>query len=137
MIPETMTPRDVAKLLPLLPQIEAWLKAVYREATVLAAAGKLPGYKMIEGRTYREWADPAAVLAALRKAGHKDADTMSPAKLLGLGAIEKLLPKTKREKFMERYTASRRGSPQLVPASDKRPAFKGDVLADFADDIDE
>ena len=85
--PETLTDRQVARLLPVLPEIEAWSRDV-REWALRQAVDEgreWPGFKLVEGRTRRTIVDQEAAIGAAVEAGF-DADDVAEVRLKGVTA---------------------------------------------------
>lgn len=129
--PATLSLEQIAAILPRLPDFEAWAKDVRQYAEQQALAGEyVPGYKLVEGRSVRQWRDEDAVAQSLLQMGFAPAD-FSSQKLLGIGAMEKLLGGAKSARpFMDAMTIKPEGKPALVPESDKRPALEQHSAAD-------
>jgi len=129
--PATLSLEQIAAILPRLPDFEAWAKDVRQYAEQQALAGEhVPGFKLVEGRSVRQWRDEQAVIDALTEQGFSTDDYTS-RKLIGLGAMEKLLGGKKAAKpFLDAMTVKPEGKPALVPDSDKRPALEQHSAAD-------
>lgn len=96
--PNDVTRAELAQLMRQVPIFEAWLKAVYAEAfRILQRGQKLPGFKLVHGRTSRSWGNERAVAKALLALGFKP-DEIAPRSLLGIPGIESLLRKAKKAK---------------------------------------
>ena len=118
--PQLLSVDEIAKLLPKMSLLATWAKSVEEYATsVLMSGGVLPGYKLVEGRSIRQW-----------KQEDDAADVLE--KLLGTGAFTtKLISPTQAEKALGRAKAGEivdlvikpRGKPSLAPDSDPRPSF--------------
>ena len=130
-VPSTLSLEQIAAILPRLPDFEAWAKDVRQYAEQQALAGEtVPGFKLVEGRSVRQWRDEQAVMRALAEQG-LDPDDYTSRKLIGLGAMETLLGGKKAAKpFMDQMTIKPEGKPALVPDFDKRPALEQHSAAD-------
>ena len=91
------------------------------------------GYKLVEGRSNRAWLDAKAVEEKLIGAKFPKDKILSEPKLLGIGAIEKVVGKSNFDGLLGSLVVKPRGKPTLVEESDKRPIFKGDLASDFND----
>ncbi len=91
---------------------------------------KVPGYKLVEGRSNRKYRDDIAVAGALRAKGWPD-EVLYEKKLLGLTAMEKLVGKKTIAELPEGLVVKPQGKPVLVPQSDKRDELNS-ALSDFA-----
>jgi len=60
---------EIAELLPRFDSFEAYLNDVRDFATRELLAGRpIAGYKLVEGRAIRKWANPATAIRGLREA---------------------------------------------------------------------
>lgn len=106
--------------------IEKWLKGVEEHIfSQIEHGGTFPGYKMVEGRSIRKWAEGAdAKLTELL------GDDAYDKKLINITNAEKLIGK---KAFAElAITEKPQGKPTLAPESDKRPP-----LPTITDDFEE
>ena len=83
-----------------------------------AKPGAIPGWKVVEGRSVRVWADNAAHVL-INKCGIDPYER----KLLGIGAVEKLLGKDQAKEVMPTITSKSAGKPTLAPEDDPREAI--------------
>lgn len=114
--------------------IKKWLEEV--KSTVLreAVAGKeFKGYKLVEGRSTRQWSDEAQAMKVLEENLYEPHE-FTNSKIKGLGDLEKLLKKANFEKLLGHLIVKPAGAPTLVSENDKRPTFgESQVKKDFAD----
>lgn len=117
-IPGLLTLEQIAALLPKLDRIINWAKNIQDFAYVQARdhGGKIPGYKLVAGRSNRRWTDEARVAEVLKQDGFNDDDIWTK-KLLGIGDAEKLVGKKHR---VFELAQKAEGKPTLVPESDPR-----------------
>jgi hypothetical protein len=99
--------------------IKAWLDAVQTHVFErLMEGGEFKGYKLVEGRSNRSWADETAATSLL-------VETLGDAawerKLLTPAKAEKVLGKKKT--ILESMIFKPAGKPTLAPEQDKRPAL--------------
>ena len=128
-----LAPHEVAEVLAMEPLISLWLKRVKDQAlTTLMDGGEVPGYKVVEGRSLRKWADEGEVVRELRAAGYGLED-YSETKLLSPAAMEKSIGKKKVAELLDSLIDRSPGAPTIAPASDKRPAY--DRLAEAKKDF--
>ena len=134
--PATLTLEQIAALLPKLDELKRWADDVQAYALANAIDGAhVPGYKLVEGRSVRQWRDEDAVIKALRRLKYVESDYLTK-KLIGIGAIEKLLGgKAKARPILDPLTVKPEGKPTLAPEADKRPALN--IAASAADDFTE
>ena len=121
-LPPLLTDEEVEALLPQLPDLVKWANEL--QAYALDAAvnhGKQwNGFKVVEGRSIRKFADEDAVASVAEACGYKD---IYQKKLINLGDLEKLMGKKKFQEVLGAYIVKPPGKPTLVPVSDKRPAL--------------
>ncbi len=134
---EKLTNKQLAAIIGRLGMLKAFIKSVEVEAMMLLSRdpSAVPGFKLVEGRSRRQWRDKQKIIAILTKAGFK-IDEFAPRELGGLGDISKLLPKAKREPFINANTTKPHGRPTLAPETDSRPRIGGNALLDFADELE-
>ena len=106
-----------------LPQLKAWAADVEAYALSLAVnQGKTwSGFKLVEGRSIRKYADEAAVAETAEAAGVTD---IYERKLKTITALEKQLGKQRFAELLGDLVVKPAGKPALVPESDKRPALE-------------
>lgn len=114
--------------------IEEFVNAISAHVLSEALDGRQwPGFKLVEGRSNRAWLDASKVEEVLKKAKYDESKFMSEPKLLGIGAIEKLVGKTKFDSVVGEFVIKPQGKPTLVEESDKRPPFKKGDASDFGE----
>lgn len=130
----TISDEQVLALYEKAPLISAWIKAAGEYLLNEALAGKqLPGYKVVEGRSSRRWANPLEVERRLRAYGLDGSDILT-SKLKGLGDIGNLMSKDRFKELLGDLVERPQGKPTLAPLSDKRKPFADSALdADFGD----
>lgn len=98
--------------------IEAWLSSVEQLVTArIADGGTFPGFKIVEGRSLRQWRDDDLVTITLERMLGQNAYTK---KLLSPAQAEKVLGKAKKT-ALEPLIIKPRGKPALARESDPRP----------------
>ena len=131
----TMAPWMIADVLKAESMITGWLKAVKdRALTQMLNGEQIPGYKVVEGRGSREWADPAEVEYLLYGADYDKEQYMTEPELLSPAAMEKSIGKKKVAELVGTLIVSKPGSPTIAPESDKRKPF--DRLAEAKKDFE-
>ncbi len=94
-----------------------------------------PGYKLIEGRSYRRYEDEAQAAEVLMAAGFGE-DKIYAKKLLGITAMERLVGREQFNGLLGPYIKKPPpGKPKLVSVDDKRPAIKSTAEIDFKEEI--
>lgn len=131
--PALLTDDEIADILAKAESLIAWADDVQEYALDQAAnhGKKWPGWKLVEGRSNRKYADEDRVADWLRGKGIKDA-IMYERKMLGLTAMEKAIGKSLFAKLPEGLIIKPQGKPTLVPASDKRPEINSLAAAQEA-----
>ena len=130
--PETLTLEELSDILAQAEELQYWVSDVLHYALQQALAGEeIPGWKVVEGRSVRKWADEEAVKEILRGAGYTDADILR-LDLKGITAIEKLLGRKQFAELLSDYVIKPPGKPTLVPETDSRPALNS-AAADFSE----
>ena len=114
--------------------IEEFVNAISAHVLKEALDGRAwPGFKLVEGRSNRAWLDAGKVEQVLTNAKYDKDKFMSEPKLLGIGAVEKLVGKTKFDSVVGEFVIKPQGKPTLVEQSDKRPPFKKGDASDFGE----
>jgi len=127
---------DLADLLPRLEHIQNWVNKVKEYAMIEALSGKkIPGYKLVEGRSNRKWgADENEVAAFLTESckikAYKES-LITPTQ-----AEKELGKKVATQLGLNKYITKPPGKPTLVPASDTRPEIGASVEEEFKEFIE-
>lgn len=121
-LPPMLTDEEVEALLPQLPEMVKWAQELLAYATEAAVnhGKQWDGFKVVEGRSVRKYADEEAVAEAAMANGYKDIYRKS---LINLTEMERLMGKKKFQEVLGAYIIKPPGKPTLVPATDKRPAL--------------
>ena len=99
--------------------IVSWLDAIEKLITERLQSGEgFDGYKLVAGRSVRQWCDDDKAEAALSELLGEDAYTR---KMLSPAQAEKALGKAKAKDIADLIVKGE-GKPTLAPESDKRPA---------------
>jgi hypothetical protein len=132
--PELLTDEEIGEVLKQADELKAWVSDVFDYALVQARdhGKKFKGWKLVEGRSVRKYADEEAVAKTLLEAGYKE-EQIYEKKLWGITAMEKLLGKTKFGELLKGLVVKPAGKPTLVPETDKRPEINSitAAVADF------
>ena len=119
--PDLLELSDLAEILEQAEDIKKWIADIERYTLAMALKGEeIPGFKIVEGRSNRKIVDMEKAAEALAAEGYTD--IYKPKDLLALGALEKLVGKSKLAEAIGDYIIKPEGKPALVPNSDKRPA---------------
>jgi hypothetical protein len=118
----TLTDEQMAQALAAKPLIEAWLSAVESEVKSRLSAGLgFAGYKLVEGRSNRQWSDERGAAARLVDLLGND-KAYTPPKLISPSQAEKALGKKRSGDIADLITKPA-GAPTLAPETDPRPAI--------------
>ena len=122
--PHQMTPEMLGQILTIAPSFIAWFSDVekYAKAAMIREDLKIPGFKVVKGRSDRIITDKAAVAEILKTSGFSEDDYLSPRKLLGITALEKNVGKKVFDHIAGDYVIKPEGALTVVPESDKREA---------------
>lgn len=123
--PPTLSNEEIAQILIRAPDLLKWAKQVEDWAldAALNHGAVFPGFKLVEGKSNRKYADPAAIAAALLADGCAEEEIYKPKELLGLTAMEKKIGRKRLNQLAGQYIIKPPGAPTLVPESDKRPTY--------------
>lgn len=130
--PPLLTDEEIGEILKKAEELEKWAADVAAYALDQALAGKhFDGWKLVEGRSVRKYADDIKVAETLKAAGFDEA-MLYERKLYGITAMEKIVGKKKLTETLGELIVKPAGRPTLVPESDKREAIET-AAADFAE----
>ena len=135
--PALLTTEEIGEVLRRAEAIKKWAADIADYALQQALAGEhYDGWKVVEGRSNRKYADEVKVADRLKQEGFDEA-MLYERKLLGLTAMEKLVGKKKLTETLGELIIKPAGKPVLVPESDKRDAISTaeQAKADFDDDL--
>lgn len=124
---------EAGEILSKAGDIEAWLKDLRELVTKALTSGEpVAGWKMVEGRSNRKFADEDKVVEAMKAAGYNEA-LLFERKLITLTKMEKDFGKKAVGEILKDLIVKPKGAPTLAPESDKRPEyqFEEQVLAAF------
>lgn len=137
---EALSDEQIANILEIAPYFVSWFKDVQVYAYNRVASGnKIPGYKMVEGRSNRIITDDKKVKEILLSVGLDESQIMKPQEMLGISKLEALVGKKLFAELCKDYLIKPMGKLTLVPESDKRPETSNLAIAqsDFAEKIEE
>lgn len=118
---ETLTLDDLAEILTNEKLIQNWLKDITEYALELGLSGtKIPGFKVVEGRSNRRITDGDGLATVLIRDGFKEEDVYRPKEINTITTLEKLVGKKDFEILSEGYIEKPEGKPTLVKDSDRR-----------------
>lgn len=121
--PPLLSDEEIGEVLRRADELQHWVKDVGDYAFEQALAGKqYNGWKLVEGRSVRKYADDLKVAEALKAAGYDEA-MLYERKLYGISAMEKIVGKKRLTETLGDLIIKPAGQPVLVPESDKREAI--------------
>jgi hypothetical protein len=119
---DALTDEHLAKVMLHKKLIEGWLSSVEKHITDRLQQGEsFDGYKLVEGRSLRQWQDEEQAQKVLSGSGY-DEDKLYTKKFVSVAQAEKLVGKKNRELISD-CIIKPPGKPTLAPESDKRPAI--------------
>lgn len=120
--PKTLSDEELLKVYKASGLLTEWANAVSGYILKEALDGrKWDGYKLVEGRANRKWADEKKALEVLLDRDDLKYDEVVTRKIKGIGAVEKKIGKPEFLKLD--LTIKPQGKPTLAEESDKRPAL--------------
>lgn len=128
-----LTPEDAGKILEQTGDIQAWLADLESLVSSTLLAGRpVKGWKMVEGRSNRRFADELKVVDAMKAAGYEES-LLYERKLITLTQMEKDFGKKAVAETLGELIVKPQGKPTLAPVKDKRPEFRPEeqLLAEF------
>lgn len=129
----TISVKEMADILKLIPSIKTWCTAVEDYATAQAIGGtKFDGWKLVEGRSLRRITDERTLGNRMAQQGY--VGMYREPSLKPIGDLEKMCGKKKFAELAEGLIEKPQGKPTLVPVSDKRePIRVSSAINDFKD----
>ena len=122
--PLLISPEEAGAILAKSADIETWLKDLRELVSGALTAGEtVTGWKMVEGRSNRKFADEDKVVAAMKAAGY-DESLLYDRKLITLTQMERDFGKKTLTEILGDLIVKPQGAPTLAPESDKRPAYR-------------
>lgn len=126
-----LSDEEVAAVLAEADGIKTWITAVEEYALAKALEGKrFPGFKLVEGRSIRKYADEAKVAETLAGQGFAEDQIYKPKELKTITAMEKLLTKKGFNALLGELVVKPAGKPTLAPIDDRRAEWSS-VESDF------
>ena len=120
---QNITPEQLGNILEIAPLFIDWFKDVQAYALGQLMQGvKIPGYKLVEGRSTRIITDEQKVKEILMNIGFEEKDLMKPQEMLGISRLEALVGKKLFAEICKDYIIKPMGKITLAPEDDRRPA---------------
>ena len=131
--PPLLTDVEIADILSRLDDLTHWANEIraYAEDAAINHGKEWPGFKIVESRTSRRYANEEAVAQAAAEAGFHDIYKKS---LITITEMERLMGKATFAEVLGNLIEKPQGKPTLVPVSDKRPPLSmSDATTDFTE----
>lgn len=126
--PELLFNDEIADILSKVDSLVGWAEDVKEFALSEALKGeKFKGFKVVEGKSNRRYADEDKVAMTVQEAGFDPYER----KVKGVTAMTALLGKSKFNEMLGALVVKPQGKPALVPESDKRPEMTSDDFSDM------
>ena len=127
-MPHYMTPAQISRALEWEDPVGAWFTSVANKAREMLSAGlDVPGWKLVDGRSTRKWADGCGEQAALRFANQHPQNKIWSSKVISPAQMEKLVGKGKIDDLIV-FTEPR---PSIARDSDPRRIVPSGAKQDF------
>lgn len=136
--PALLADNEIAAILVKAEELQNWAKDVQAHALAEAEKGKKwPGWKLVEGRSNRKYADEEKVVTTLLAAEYSEDQIYKPRELLGISAMESKITRKRFNALLGELIIKPAGKPTLVLKSDKRPEISSvqSAVDDFSDAI--
>jgi len=133
-LPPLLSDGDIEEILAKLDDLISWandIKAYALEAAVRHGK-EWQGFKLVEGRSNRKYANEEAVAEAAKGAGYRDIYRQS---LITLTEMERLMGKDNFQAILGGLIEKPPGKPTLVPLSDKRQAISTAAINEFEEEM--
>lgn len=129
-LPATLSPAEIASILPAIERMKAWGKDVEEYALKQALSGTdFPGYKVVEGSSRSHYTDESRVAEELISLGYAE-DDVYRRKLIGMTDLKKMIGVKEYNRVVKPLTEKPPGKPALVPEPDKRAPMKLQTTAE-------
>ena len=126
-----LSPSEMGEVLKRGETLVSWYETVREKALESLLNGeKIPGYKVVEGRSSRCWTDQDAALDKLQESG-VDRALIYDSVPKTLAQLEKMLGTVKFKELVGEFVTKPQGKPTIAPESDSRQPFSS-AASDFA-----
>ena len=134
--PPLLTDEEIVEVLDAADEYMKWISDLqgYALDQAVNSGKKWPGYKLVEGRSYRRYKDQDKVAEALIAAGYKE-DEIYEKVLLGITKMERAVGRKEFNELLVGLIEKPPGKAKLAPESDKRPAVKSTAEIDFKEEL--
>lgn len=129
---ELLSPERMSEALKKGETLVAWYGSLKEKALETILAGTpIPNFKLVEGKSSREWSDQDKALETLEENGIDRAIIYDTAPK-SLSQLEKLIGKKKFGELVGDFVVKPQGKPTLASSSDRRKTFNS-AVSDFKD----
>ena len=112
---------DLAGVLSDIATIKTWAASVEAYALEQAMKGnRIPGWKVVEGKSLRRYSDPKAVMERMAKGGFQEDSYLKPREPKTITELEKLLRPKGFKELLGDLVEKPQGKPTLAPSDDPR-----------------
>lgn len=126
-----LSPSEMGEVLKRGETLVSWYETVREKALESLLNGeKIPGYKVVEGRSTRCWTDQDKALDKLQESG-VDRAVIYDSVPKTLAQLEKLLGTARFKELVGEFVTKPQGKPTIAPESDSRQPFSS-AASDFA-----
>ena len=134
--PMLVPQEEIERILPILNRIEDWISSVfaYVASEAINHGVKWKGYKIVEGKSRRQFTDTDAVAKAAKEAGFED---LYKTEMKTLTEIEKMMGRKTFNQVLGEYVLKPPGRLSLVPVGDPREAVEFDGSPSEFDVLDD
>lgn len=135
----SLSTEQISDILAWAPIFTDWIKDVQAYALgQLMADVKIPGYKLVAGRSNRIITDEQKVKEILMSTGVAEENLMKPAEMLGISKLEAIVGKKKFAELCKDYLVKPCGKLSMAPEDDRRPEAStlATAQSDFANSIE-
>lgn len=121
-LPPLLTDAEIGEILNSIDGLIKWANEItaYASDAAINHGKQWQGFKVVEGRSNRKYADENAAAEAAKNAGYRDIYKQS---LITITEMEALLGKKQFSEILGGLVIKPSGKPVLVPVTDKRPAI--------------
>lgn len=120
-LPPLLSWEETGELLKKAMFLKSWVQELEKiSLNELVTGGKVPGWKIVEGKSNRKLSDADAAFTELAQAGYEE-PVLYKREPITLGELEKTLRKEHRQEILSKYLVKPQGKPTLAPEDDARP----------------
>ncbi len=120
---------EIGPILARAEGLEQWVKDLKEYALGALLAGRtIPGYKVVAGRSSRDWASLDEAFDRLQERG-VDSALLWERKPVTVAGLEKIMGKKSFASVSDGLVKVKPGKPTLVPEKDRRPAYNAAAAA--------